>query len=161
MKFLKKISWAKLIIAILICQLAGIIGSIFTSSSVDTWYQTLSKPSFTPPGGVIGTVWIILFILMGISLYIVWNKGTKKKNVKNALWIFGIHLIFNILWSVLFFGLKSPLLAFIEIIILWFLILATILSFYKISKISSYLLIPYILWVSFASYLNLSILRLN
>lgn len=145
----------------LICQLAGVIGSIFTSKSVNTWYTTLQKPSLTPPGSVIGIVWICLFVLMGISLYIVWDKWPRNKNSKSALIIFGIQLALNILWSVFFFGLRNPLLAFIEIIILWLMILATIFRFYKVSRTAAYLLVPYILWVSFASYLNLIIWRLN
>jgi len=152
---------AKLVIAIIICQMAGVIGSIFTSPSIPTWYATIQKPSFTPPGWLIGSVWIILYTLMGISLYLVWVKGLRNKRVKESLLIFGIQLILNALWSILFFGLKSPLSAFIEIIILWFAILISIIKFHKISEKAGLLLIPYILWVSFAAFLNLSIYLLN
>ena len=103
----------------------------------------------------------LLFVLMGISLYFIWEKGLENKNVRIAIFIFGVQLILNALWSVLFFGLKSPLLAFIEIIILWLAILLTIIYFNRISKTASYLLIPYILWVSFATVLNFSIFYLN
>ena len=151
----------KLIISILICQLAGFIGSIFTSSTVSNWYLTLSKPSFNPPSWVFSPVWITLFLLMGISLYLVWIKDINKKIVRIALTFFGIQLILNILWSVFFFGLKSPLLAFIEIIILWIFILITIIKFYRVSKTAAYLLIPYILWVGFAAVLNLLIVLIN
>ncbi|MEM4230293.1 MAG: TspO/MBR family protein [Candidatus Pacearchaeota archaeon] len=154
-------NWFKFVIAIIICQLAGVVGSIFTSKSVNTWYTTLQKPSLTPPGNVIGIVWIVLFVLMGISLYVVWDKFPKNKKSKSALFTFGVQLVLNILWSVFFFGMKSPFLALINIGLLWLFILLTILSFYKISKISAYLLVPYIVWVSFASYLNFSIWRLN
>lgn len=158
---MNKINYFKLIISILICLSIGFIGSFFTASSVSTWYVTLNKPVFNPPGYLFAPVWTILYIMMGISLYLVWNKGLKDKTSKTGLILFGIQLILNFLWSVLFFGLKSPLIAFIEIILLWFFILLTMIYFYKISKLSSYLLIPYILWVSFASVLNFSIYYLN
>jgi len=148
----------KLIISVLICLLAGFIGSIFTTPAITTWYAALQRPSFAPPNWVFFPVWTSLFIMMGISLFLVWQK--KEKNV-NALYIFAAQLVLNVLWSVVFFGLRSPLLGLIEIIILWIAILATILSFMKISRTAGYLLIPYILWVSFAAILNFSIWRLN
>lgn len=146
----------KLIISILICEFAGIIGSIFTSRSVTEWYPTLVKPSINPPSWIFAPVWTILFLLMGISLYLVWNKKNKI-----ALIFFSIQLGLNILWSIIFFGLKSPLFAFIEIILLWVSILITIIKFYKISKNAAYLLIPYLLWVTFAAILNFLIFKLN
>ena len=145
----------KLIIAIVVCELAGIVGSIFTAPAVKTWYPTLIKPSFKPPNWLFAPVWTALFLLMGIAMFLVWKKD--KKGLK----IFFIQLFFNILWSIMFFGLKSPLLGFIVIVALWILILATIIRFFKISKPAGWLLIPYILWVSFASILNLAILILN
>lgn len=148
----------KLIISILICLLAGFIGSFYTAPAISTWYATLQKPSFTPPDRVFFPVWTSLFIMMGISLFLVWKKEEKKVT---ALYIFTAQLILNVLWSVAFFGLRSPLLGLIEIIILWIAILTTILSFMKISRTAGYLLIPYILWVSFAAILNFSIWRLN
>ena len=148
-------------ISVLVCQTAGAVGSLFTSPSIPTWYASLQKPNFNPPNGVFAPVWTILFLLMGISLYLIWSKGLRDKKVKTAVIIFAIQLILNMLWSFLFFGLQSPLYAFIEIIILWLAILLTITSFYKISKIAGYLLLPYILWVSFAAVLNFSILVLN
>lgn len=147
----------KLIISILICQAAGFIGSIFTSGSVTTWYITLQKPWFNPPNWVFGPVWITIYLLMGISLYIVWSKKAKG----SYYYIFGIQLALNTAWSFLFFSLKSPFLAFIEIILLWIAILATIIFFLKISKTAAYLLFPYILWVSFAAFLNYNIWMLN
>jgi tryptophan-rich sensory protein len=155
---MSKIDYFRLISSIIICQLAGIIGSIFTVSSVSSWYATLNKPFFNPPSWVFGPVWTLLYLLMGISLYLIWNN---KKRTKKALLIFGIQLILNSLWSILFFGLQSPLLAFIEIIFLWSAILLSIIYFYRISKVAAYLLVPYILWVSFAAILNLSIFILN
>ena len=151
----------KLAISIIICLAAGFIGSIFTNRSIPTWFESLKKPSFNPPGWLFGPVWTALFILMGISLFLIWQKGLNYNGVKIALIVFGIQLILNILWSILFFGLRAPLAAFIEIIILWILILMTILIFYPISKAAALLLLPYILWVSFASILNFFLWRLN
>lgn len=147
----------KLIISIVLPFLASVIGGLFTASSVSSWYIALIKPPFNPPSWVFGPVWTSLYLLMGVSLYLVWIK----KYDKNAFTFFGIQLVLNALWSVLFFGLRSPLFAFIEIIFLWIAILITIFYFYRINKISAYLLLPYILWVSFAVILNLAIFILN
>lgn len=152
----------KLIISILICQSAGFFGSLFTTPKIATWYQGVTKPSFNPPNYLFGPVWTILFILMGISLYIIWTSKFKDRAYKKeVIIIFAIQLILNILWSILFFGLESPMFAFFEIMILWISIFATIIGFYKISRIASLILIPYILWVSFASVLNFFIWKLN
>lgn len=150
--------WIKLAISIIIPLITGFLGSIFTSSSVSTWYIALSKPSFNPPSWLFGPVWTVLYIMMGIALYLVWIN--KKKN-RTAFIVFGVQLFLNLLWSVLFFGLRNPLSAFIEIIILWLAIAYTIIIFYKINRNTSYLLIPYILWVSFASVLNFYLFILN
>lgn len=147
--------YLKLLLAISLCEGAGLIGSIFTFNSVNTWYLTLNKPLFNPPGWVFGPVWTILYLLMGISLYLVWE------NKKAGLRWFWIQLVFNSTWSLAFFGLKSPLLAFIIIILLWTSIFKTIMDFRKVNKNASYLLYPYLAWVSFASILNLSIVLLN
>ena len=146
---------------IAICQLAGLIGTIFTIGAISTWYTTLNKPPFNPPNWLFGPVWTILYTLMGISAYIVYRKGLNSNNVKEALNIFWLQLFLNSLWSIIFFGMKNPPLALIEIIFMWIAILVTIIKFYKISKTASYLLIPYLLWVSFASILNLFIVLLN
>jgi benzodiazapine receptor len=151
----------KLIISIFICLFVGFIGSFFTLPSIPTWYETLQKPSFAPPNWVFFPTWTALFIMMGISLFLVWQKGCEDKKVKTALYLFAGQLILNALWSVAFFGFRSPLLGLMEIIILWIAILATILSFMKLSRTGAYLLIPYILWVSFAAIINFSIWRLN
>jgi len=147
--------------SIIICQIAGLIGSVFTMPAVQTWYQTLNKPSLTPPDWLFAPVWIFLFLLMGVSLFLIWRKGPDEREVRHALVIFGAQLILNILWSVLFFGLKSPPAAFIEIAVLWIMILLTIRYFYRISKAAGMLLVPYILWVSLAAFLNFSIWMLN
>jgi tryptophan-rich sensory protein len=157
----QKIKSFKLLTSLLLCLLAGAIGSIFTVSSLQDWYLLLEKPAFSPPSWVFSPVWTVLYILMGISLYIVWEKGLQQRDVKIGLLIFGIQLGLNILWSYLFFGLRSPYYAFIEIILLWLAILLTIIQFRKISKTASYLLLPYILWVSFAMLLNYNLWILN
>jgi tryptophan-rich sensory protein len=157
----KNVNISKLLASILLCQFAGVIGSVFTASSLDNWYLLLEKPSFNPPSWVFFPVWTALYTLMGISLYLVWEKGLQKPEVKKGIFIFGIQLGLNSLWSFLFFGLKSPYYAFIEIILLWLAIFLTILQFRKISKTASYLLLPYIIWVSFAAVLNYYIWILN
>ena len=151
----------KLIFALAVCQSAGAVGSIFTRTSVSTWYTTLQKPGFTPPDWIFAPVWITLFLLMGISAYLIWDKGFENRDVKISLIIFTVQLFLNVLWSFFFFGLKSPFYAFIDIILLWIAIILVIISFSKLSKIASILLLPYILWVSFAGILNFFILRLN
>jgi len=147
----------KLITSVIICQLAGFIGAIFTIPAMETWYQTIKKPFFNPPDWLFTPVWIFLFLLMGISLFFAWNK---RANGESKL-LFITQLILNILWSVFFFDLKSPGLAFIELIFLWFAIFCTIISFYRISKIAGLLLLPYIIWVTFAGVLNYFIWIMN
>lgn len=153
-----KINWGKLIASIALCQGAGVVGSFFTVSSIPTWYATLAKPSFSPPGWVFGPVWILLYFMMGLSFYLILTKKTQNGA---AIELFLIQLTLNTLWSIIFFGLKNPYWAFLEILFLWTAILLTIIYFYKISKFTAYLLIPYLLWVSFAVYLNFTIWRLN
>lgn len=150
----------KLVISIVIPLIVGMLGSLFTSMSVKTWYQTIKKPVFNPPNWLFAPVWTILFILIGLSFYFVWiNNFGKYKNL--CLFIYSLQLFFNLFWSASFFGLKSPLLASIVISILWILIVINIVLFYKVIPISGFLLIPYILWVSFAAILNFSIVTLN
>ncbi len=158
---MKNINYKKLIISLVLPQLAGFIGSIFTASAIPGWYAGLEKPSFNPPNWIFGPVWTLLFLLMGISFYLIWNKGLKGKESKIAVIIFAIQLALNALWSIIFFGFHSPGVALVEIIFLWIAILFTITTFSKISKTAAYLLLPYILWVSFAAILNFSILIIN
>jgi len=139
----------------------GIGGGVFTAKAIPTWYTKLKKPSFNPPNWIFGPVWTLLFILMGIAAFLVWRQGFDKKEVKTALGIFIFQLFLNLFWSIIFFGIHNPAVAFTEIISLWSAILALILAFYQISKTSAYLLIPYILWVSFAAYLNYAIWQLS
>lgn len=150
-----------LFLCITICQLAGVVGSYFTDLSVSTWYPTLIKPSYTPPGWLIGVVWVILYTLMGISLFLVLNSKPEPGSIKNALIPFVVQLLLNISWSWAFFGLRSPLYALVVIAALWISIIVTMKRFFEISRRAGFLLVPYILWVSFAAFLNYAIWRLN
>lgn len=149
------------LIFVLISQLAGVVGSFFTASKIPSWYATLNKPSFNPPGWIFGPVWITLYTMMGIASYLVWQKRGDTSLAKISLVVFFVHLVFNALWSIIFFGLQNPMLAFFEIVVLWMMIVSLIIMFYQIDKRAAYLLIPYLLWVSFASVLNFFIWRLN
>ena len=151
----------KLIVSLIVCQLAGFVGSLFTTPSIPTWYASLAKPSFTPPNWVFSPVWISLFVLMGISLFLLWEKTLHYPGVRTAMFWFAVQLGLNMLWSILFFGLKSPFLALIGIIVLWIAIFLTILKSFRVSKLAGMLLIPYLIWVSFAAGLNYSIWTLN
>ncbi|RZN61456.1 TspO/MBR family protein [Methanonatronarchaeum sp. AMET6-2] len=149
-----------LIIAILLCEAAGISGSIFTAMGLEPWYQELAKPELTPPGTLISIIWIILFALMGIAIWLIWRQSTQQ-NVKTPVTLFTIQFIINIMWSAIFFGLQSLTGGIITITILWIAILLTIISFYKIDKKAAALMIPYIAWVTIAAALNLSFIILN
>ena len=152
----------KLLTSVIGCELVGIAATPFTISSIPTWYQYLNKPFFSPPNWVFGPVWTALYFLMGISVYLIWTKNIKNQRLKQeGLKYFLIQLGLNFLWSLLFFGLHSPLLGLIDIVILWVMIVITMRKFYPLSKIAFYLLVPYLIWVSFASFLNLSIVLLN
>ncbi|BDH79946.1 MAG TPA: tryptophan-rich sensory protein [Methanothermobacter sp.] len=151
----------KLAVSVFICLIAGFLGSIATISSINTWYASLTKPPWTPPNWLFGPIWTTLYILMGIAAFLVWREGFQKKEVKIALGIFSLQLILNILWSVVFFALKSTLGAFIIIIILWTTILLTMITFYRVSKPAAAILIPYITWVTIATALNYTIYTLN
>jgi len=151
----------KLICSVGVCILIGFLGSFATMDSVTTWYADLSRPSITPPDWTFGVVWPILYVMMGISAFLIWNMGFSKREVKVALGIFGLQLILNGLWTPIFFGLHLIGLALIEIIMMWIAILLTIISFWKVSKPAALLLLPYILWVSFAVILNASLFLLN
>jgi len=151
----------KLLISIVACQCAGLIGSAFTTPAIPTWYAALEKPPFTPPNWLFAPAWITLYLLMGISASIVWQKGVDTPRVRTALIIFLIQLILNALWSVVFFGLESPLYGVIVIAVLWIAIVSTIVKFFRISTLAGALLLPYIGWVTFAAALNVSVFMLN
>jgi len=151
----------KLVVSIVVCLAAGAIGSVFTRSAIPTWYATLEKPFFTPPNWLFAPAWTLLYILMGIAAFLVWRKGLENRQVRTALIVFLVQLILNALWSVVFFGLESPLYGLIVISILWIAILVTIIKFFRISRVASVLMWPYLLWVTFAAVLNSSIWLLN
>lgn len=151
----------RLIVSIVVCQCAGIVGSIFTTSAIPTWYAALQKPPFTPPNWLFAPAWGTLYLLMGISAFLIWRTGVENRETRISLMVFLIQLILNTLWSIAFFGLQSPFCGLIVIIALWVAILMTILRFFRISTIAGALLLPYILWVSFATVLNASIFVLN
>jgi translocator protein len=151
----------KLVISILACFAAAGIGGLFTARSIPTWYPGLKKPRYTPPNQVFGPVWTTLYILMGISVFLIWQKGLDFDGAIPAFTLFWIQLVFNTLWSIIFFGMKSKGGGVIVIIVLWLLILATIITSIPVSIWAGILLIPYILWVSVATYLNIGIWWLN
>ena len=156
-----KFPWLKLIVALILPQLAGAVGGFFSAASVLTWYPILLKPSFTPPGWIFGPVWGILYVMMGLALFFVLISGQGKDKVRFAVGFFCVHLFINTLWSILFFGLRDPFLAFIDIIILWLMIAALVFIFWRIRKFAGALMIPYWLWVSFAGVLNYTIWKMN
>ncbi|MDE2172529.1 MAG: tryptophan-rich sensory protein, partial [Patescibacteria group bacterium] len=143
-------SFFKLIISILVPQIAGGIGSFFTAPEISIWFSTLQKPAFNPPSWVFAPVWTTLYFLMGIAAFLVWERGWNDIQIRKALGIYSLQLILNVLWSIIFFGLHSPFWALIDLILLWLAILLTMVSFHKISRPAAYLLTPYIAWVSFA-----------
>lgn len=150
----------KLLILITACELIGIINAPITIKAIPLWYQYLNKPPFSPPNWIFGPVWIFLYFLMGLSVYLVLNKR-KNPARKKAIFFFIIQLILNFIWTPIFFGLYSAFFGLIDLVLLWIFVFYTIKYFYTISKIASYLLIPYMLWISFALILNLSIFLLN
>lgn len=156
---MKKINYLNLTGAVLVCQMAGVLGSLATTPSIPNWYIFLNKPFFSPPNWVFGPVWILLYTMMGISLYIVWEK--KKQICEEGLCFFWTQLALNALWSLIFFGARNLWFGFVIIIFLWVMILGTIIKFRKISKIAAYLMVPYLIWVTFASLLNLAVAILN
>lgn len=151
----------KFFVSIALCQLAGLIGSIFTIPAIPTWYAGLTKPSFSPPNWIFSPVWISLYTLMGIAFFMIWIKGWDKPEVKKAMAFFLIQLGLNALWSMLFFGLRSPLAGLIEIFFLWAAVLLTMYQFFKLSQWAGFLLAPYVVWISFAFILNFSLWILN
>ena len=158
---MKNTKFKSLIISLALPFLAGGIGSYFTAPAIRDWYSTLNKPFFNPPNWIFGPVWTLLYIFMGLSLYLYWTAIVNKSIKLIGVRIFLIQLGLNSLWSVVFFNLQSPLSAFIVICVLWMMIFLTIREFMKVSQIASWLLIPYLAWVSFATILNFSIMYLN
>jgi len=157
---MKKINIQTLVIALVIPQAAGFIGSIATLSNMEPWYGNIAKPAFNPPNWVFAPVWTLLFLCMGIALYLVWQHG-KGEYQRLALTLFGIQLGLNIAWSFLFFGAHQIGYAFVEIQALWLVILATTIAFWKVRPAAGALMFAYLLWVSFAVFLNGVIWHLN
>jgi benzodiazapine receptor len=150
-----------ILVSVVVCELAGVIGTLFTTPSIPGWYAGLAKPPFNPPNWIFGPVWTVLYALMGLAAYLVYEKGFKRPEVKKATSVFAAQLLLNALWSIVFFGAHMILGAAVVIVLLWAMILATILLFRRISRATAYLLVPYILWVSFAAVLNVSLYVLN
>lgn len=151
----------KIIISVIICLGVGFAAGMATQNGVVEWYPQLNKPSFNPPNWIFGPVWTVLYIMMGVAAALVWHKAGNKRKGQEALILFWVHLILNGLWSITFFYIQNIEMAFIVIGILWGLIGLLIFRFMKIKKLAGYLLIPYWLWVTFASVLNYYIMVLN
>ena len=150
----------KLLISILAPLVVGAVAGFYTVSETGTWYSYLNKPFFNPPNWLFGPVWTILYILMGISCFLIWSKPSTAQRSR-ALTIYAIQLFLNFWWSIIFFALHKPAFALIEIAFMWIAIFLTIRAFLPISKVAAWLLIPYLMWVSFASILNAAIVWLN
>jgi benzodiazapine receptor len=150
-------SWMGLAFWLGACFAAAWVGSQFSAGQ---WYERLTKPALTPPSWVFGPVWTLLYTMMGVAAWLVWKRHGFA-GVAQSLWLFLLQLALNVLWSYLFFGLKNPGLAFLDIVVLWLAILATIIAFFRHYRPAGQLLLPYLLWVSFAVYLNLQFWRLN
>lgn len=151
----------KLLMSVTVCLGAAIIGALFTSQSVDGWYTALQKPVFTPPNWLFGPVWTTLYIMIGIAFYLVWERPFPRKEKTAAYILFAVQLLINVGWSAVFFGLRSISGGMFTILGLWVVIAATIQQFRKISTLAAWLLVPYLLWVSFAGLLNWGFWYLN
>ena len=151
----------KLIISILIVFFSGAVGTVYTLPQITSWYASLIKPGWTPPNWAFGPIWTTLYVLMGIALFLVWREGFARKDVKIAIVIFAIQLILNVMWSLVFFGGHNILGGLILIIVLWISILINIIVFYRISRPAGLILVPYLIWVTIAAYLNYSVYLLN
>ncbi|NND31686.1 MAG: tryptophan-rich sensory protein [Saprospiraceae bacterium] len=156
-----RLLWPKIAISVVTCLLIGFLGSLSTFEALSSWYPALVKPAFNPPSWIFSPVWTTLYIMMGLAAALVWHEGWQKRVVRNALMLFLAQLLCNGLWSVVFFGMQSPGGAVFVIIILLLLIIFTIIRFFQLRKLAGYLMLPYILWVSFATVLNISIYLLN
>ena len=151
----------KIILCVALILILGFLSGFFAGAANTDWYTTLNKPSFQPPPSVFGPAWTILYILIGVSIGLIWHKGIGHENFKLALKLFGFQFLLNLIWSPVFFKFQQPLLALIIIIVLWLFITWTIKVFFTIHKPAGYLLIPYLMWVTFATLLNASIVYLN
>ena len=155
-----KYPWLGLVVFLVVCFAAAGIGGAVTTPKIATWSATLTKPSWNPPNWIFGPVWSALYCCMAISAWLVWRQGGFS-GVKVPLTLFGVQLVLNVLWSCLFFGLQNPGLAFVDVLLLWAAIAGTMVAFWQRSAIAGILFVPYLAWVSFASFLNFTIWRLN
>jgi tryptophan-rich sensory protein len=147
--------------AVLLCEAVGLLAGWITQTSVTTWYPTLVKPSFTPPGWVFGPVWTVLYALMGIAAFLIWQRGLRRARVRRALTAFGVQLLLNAGWSFAFFGARSPGLGLTVILLLWGALAWTVDRFFRLHRIAGWLLVPYLAWVTYALVLNASIWGMN
>ena len=155
-----RFQWLGLVVSIVVCFGVAALGSRATDPNIDGWYAALRKPPWNPPNWVFGPVWSVLYLLMAVAAWLVWRRRDFAR-VSLPLALFGVQLVLNGLWSVLFFGWHRPDLALIEIVFLWSAILATMLAFRRVVPLATRLLVPYLLWVSFAAVLNFTIWRMN
>ena len=154
-------SWGRLVVSLVVPLAVGWIGGAGTARSLNDWYPTLRKPSWNPPNWVFAPVWTLLFLAMGVAVYRVWGIGLGEPMVQMALILFGVQLVLNFLWSLCFFGLRSPGLALVEIVFLWLAVVATAVTMGRLDAVAGWLLVPYVAWVSFAAILNAAVWRLN
>ncbi len=154
-------SGVKLMWSISICLIVSFISSLITLKAVPVWYDRLLKPWFTPPNSLYSLIWTLLYIMMAVSLYLVWVRSSKSVYAKPAMFAFGAQLFLNFMWTVLFFGYQNPMYAFIDIILLWTAIIVAANYSYNVSRPAALLMVPYFFWVTFAGVLNYGILILN
>ena len=159
--FFKNAFALALIASILICELAGVVGSLFTVQAIPTWYAALAKPALNPPSWVFGPAWTILYTLMSVAAWRVYEKRRSRARVRHALTVYALQLALNVLWSLIFFGLHAPAVGLAVIAALWTVILLTLIRFYHIDRLAALLFVPYLAWVTFAMYLNFSVMILN
>lgn len=153
--------WITLGVSFGLAFVAAAVGGAFTAKPVQTWYRTIRKPAWNPPDWLFGPVWTVLYILMAVALWRVWRVGWDQPGVRSAVILFLIQLVLNVLWSAIFFGRRQLWWGFVEICLLWVLILATLLVFFGLEPLAGYLLFPYLAWVTFAGILNFVVWRLN
>jgi len=151
----------KLVVSLFVPLLVGVVGGIVTAPAIGAWYTGLKKPAFNPPAAVFGPAWTVLYLLMGVAFFLVWRRAADDPLARFAMAAFGVQLALNLAWSLLFFGLHSPLLGLVDIALLWLAILITIVYFFRVSTAAGVLMLPYILWVTFAAALNFSIWTFN
>ncbi|MGA9769758.1 MAG: TspO/MBR family protein [Blastocatellia bacterium] len=155
-----KSDWIGLVVSILICFAVAGLGSLATNPEIPNWYQAIRKPAWTPPNWLFGPVWTALYLAMAVAAWLVWKRAGWEAN-NNALWLFVIQLALNLAWSFIFFKFHNPALALIDILFLWLAILLTAVKFAGVSRAAALLLVPYLIWVTYAASLNFAIWRMN